>query len=153
MFIHVWIYSCVKNILSDLNYFLLCFMPLFCHCCCCCCFYHRSFPFAGMEFSSECFCGHAVTASRAPEKGLCNMTCSGNRAEICGGAPYISIYQIKSPAEDRPLKGGGAYKGIISKRYSKCIREIWSLQNWKSYTSQSHIKKNVSENSHAPRWP
>lgn len=71
----------------------------------------KSFPFAGMEFSSECFCGHAVTASRAPEKGLCNMTCSGNRAEICGGAPYISIYQIKSPAEDRPLKGGGAYKG------------------------------------------
>ncbi|XP_071849045.1 sialate:O-sulfotransferase 2-like [Apostichopus japonicus] len=59
----------------------------------------KSYPFAGLEFSSECYCAQAVTASKAREKDACNMTCSGNKDQICGGAPYISVYQISTPGQ------------------------------------------------------
>ncbi|KAH9958446.1 copper radical oxidase [Russula dissimulans] len=53
----------------------------------------QGFTLAGLEYSVQCFCGNnlvngAVTASQ----GDCNMACSGNSTEACGGPNRLSVY-------------------------------------------------------------
>lgn len=52
------------------------------------------FSMAGMEYSSECYCGNDFSngASLSLTSGSCNMPCSGNAQETCGGPGSISIY-------------------------------------------------------------
>lgn len=54
--------------------------------------YDLAFPYAGLEFAQECFCDTLMqTIVKAPE-AECNMTCSGDTGEICGGDLRINIY-------------------------------------------------------------
>jgi hypothetical protein len=54
--------------------------------------YDLAFPYAGLEFGQECFCDTLMqTIVKAPE-AECNMTCSGDTGEICGGDLRINIY-------------------------------------------------------------
>lgn len=52
-------------------------------------------PFAGVEYSSECFCGESLKSSavRAPAAD-CYLPCSGNRTEVCGGNSRLNVYQL-----------------------------------------------------------
>ncbi|MCJ1384634.1 hypothetical protein MMC17_007752 [Xylographa soralifera] len=49
---------------------------------------------AGIEYASQCSCGNEIVegGTLAPEDTDCNMACSGNSAEICGGPNRMSIY-------------------------------------------------------------
>ncbi|KAI0371431.1 WSC-domain-containing protein [Pilatotrama ljubarskyi] len=62
----------------------------------------QNFIYAGVEFSNECHCGTGLkqTPRSAPTTD-CNMPCSGDADQSCGGSFRIQIY--KSPA----LPGGG----------------------------------------------
>jgi hypothetical protein len=54
------------------------------------------YTIAGMEFSTQCFCGNSIPAANAPTPGLmgnCMMPCSGDSKEMCGGASLLSLYQ------------------------------------------------------------
>jgi uncharacterized protein YegL len=53
----------------------------------------RGFTFAGTQYGSWCFCGDSYGKSGPANN--CNMRCSGNREEICGGTWANSIYKIK----------------------------------------------------------
>lgn len=52
------------------------------------------FPYAGVEYSRECFCGTDAPPSTAklPDSS-CSMKCSGNTHEVCGGYYAINIYE------------------------------------------------------------
>ncbi|XP_011862628.1 PREDICTED: xylosyltransferase oxt [Vollenhovia emeryi] len=51
------------------------------------------FPYAGTEYSMECFCGmeEPLQTKRLPDSS-CNMKCSGNPRQTCGGYLTINIY-------------------------------------------------------------
>ncbi|XP_077264454.1 xylosyltransferase oxt [Temnothorax americanus] len=51
------------------------------------------FPYAGTEYSMECFCGmeQPLQTKRLPDSS-CNMKCSGNPKQTCGGYLTINIY-------------------------------------------------------------
>ncbi|KAI9813477.1 MAG: hypothetical protein M1827_004153 [Pycnora praestabilis] len=54
------------------------------------------YSIAGLEYSSQCYCGNSLPSSGAPTPGVygnCMMKCSGDSGEYCGGAPFISLYQ------------------------------------------------------------
>lgn len=51
------------------------------------------FTFAGVEYSSECFCGNSIDNGASPASSGCDMACSGNHGETCGGAGRINLYQ------------------------------------------------------------
>lgn len=54
------------------------------------------FTIAGTEYSTQCYCSDEMAADRAPKAGLvgnCEMPCSGNSTEMCGGAATISLYK------------------------------------------------------------
>ncbi|KAK0382968.1 hypothetical protein NLU13_8884 [Sarocladium strictum] len=55
----------------------------------------RSYPFAGVEYAGECFCGSALRAGANPAPAAeCNMACKGNTTELCGGGSRLNVYQL-----------------------------------------------------------
>lgn len=52
------------------------------------------FPYAGVQYSSECFCGSELPTDAVKlADSSCNMKCSGDQHEICGGYYAINIYE------------------------------------------------------------
>ena len=61
-----------------------------------------AFTYFGVEYGAECYCGNAITGGSALIAGStpgvtgCNMVCSGNATEYCGGSNRINIYTYVS---------------------------------------------------------
>ncbi|RAL65885.1 hypothetical protein DID88_005548 [Monilinia fructigena] len=77
---------------------------------------------AGIEYSSECFCGNYIEngGALAPSPADCDMPCSGNGNETCGAGNRLSIYsfgtvRIAPPAsvQKRDLPGDWNYHGCL----------------------------------------
>ena len=57
-----------------------------------------AFTYFGVEYGAECYCGNtvgggsAVVLGSTPDVTGCNMVCSGNATEYCGGPNRINIY-------------------------------------------------------------
>ncbi|KAL0631885.1 hypothetical protein Q9L58_009237 [Maublancomyces gigas] len=53
----------------------------------------RSYQYAGLEYSQECYCGNtlAATAARIPD-AQCNSLCKGNKREYCGASKKMNLY-------------------------------------------------------------
>ncbi|KIM25969.1 hypothetical protein M408DRAFT_202977 [Serendipita vermifera MAFF 305830] len=49
------------------------------------------FTVAGLEFSSECYCGNALPPLSTTEG--CVMACAGDSAHLCGGPDRLNVYQ------------------------------------------------------------
>ncbi|KAH8090992.1 hypothetical protein BXZ70DRAFT_899029 [Cristinia sonorae] len=65
------------------------------------------FPFAGVEFGAECHCGTGFTSSitNVPHT-QCNMACSGNTTEHCGGPALIEVFSGPDPPRAAQLPEG-----------------------------------------------
>lgn len=56
---------------------------------------NAGYMFAGVEFGDECWCDNVIRGIGAPTSSSdCNMPCSGNASETCGGSNRINIYQL-----------------------------------------------------------
>lgn len=57
----------------------------------------NGYEYAGVEYGGECYCGsQLLDASRAPQPGIygnCDMKCTGNVTQTCGGPIALSLYQ------------------------------------------------------------
>ncbi|XP_045766664.1 LOW QUALITY PROTEIN: xylosyltransferase oxt [Maniola jurtina] len=52
------------------------------------------FPFAGVQYSSECFCGEQPPPTTAKTSdGLCDMNCPGDPSQKCGGYFTMNVYE------------------------------------------------------------
>lgn len=56
----------------------------------------QGFQYAGVEYGRECYCGNQILAPGAPASSGCNMACTGNSKELCGGASRMNLYQATS---------------------------------------------------------
>ncbi|KAK8232248.1 hypothetical protein HDK90DRAFT_467432 [Phyllosticta capitalensis] len=63
----------------------------------------KGFVLAGGEYSQECWCGNSITTTKNADTS-CNMACSGNGTEACGGPNLLSVY--KSNAAPPPSCSG-----------------------------------------------
>ncbi|XP_054264373.1 xylosyltransferase oxt-like isoform X2 [Macrosteles quadrilineatus] len=52
------------------------------------------FPYAGVQYVNECFCGNdePLSTARLPDSS-CNMKCPGDPREACGGYYTMNVYQ------------------------------------------------------------
>ena len=66
----------------------------------------RGFRYTGVEYSVECFCGSdlAKTALQVAAE-YCNMACSGNATQPCGGPGRLNLFQ--NPSIPRPQTNPG----------------------------------------------
>ncbi|KAI1841627.1 hypothetical protein JX266_012180 [Neoarthrinium moseri] len=76
----------------------------------------RGYPFAGTEYSSECYCGDKVdeAATKAADTE-CSMACSGDATQPCGAGNRLSVFtgQVSEPVPPAPI-AGWAYEGCYS---------------------------------------
>ena len=55
----------------------------------------QGYPFAGLEFAKECFCGYNTFAQYGKRPDTeCNYKCTGDETTICGGFWRMSIYTV-----------------------------------------------------------
>lgn len=51
------------------------------------------FPFAGLEFGQECWCGVVLANdTQKVDAGECNMPCHGDGSQLCGGRSRLNIF-------------------------------------------------------------
>ncbi|KAH8661991.1 copper radical oxidase [Xylariales sp. PMI_506] len=74
------------------------------------------YPFAGTEYSDECYCGEVVdeAATLAPDSD-CDMPCSGATDEACGAGNRLSVFTgpVAEPVPPAPI-AGWAYEGCYN---------------------------------------
>ncbi|KAL4216555.1 hypothetical protein ACF0H5_024278 [Mactra antiquata] len=63
------------------------------------CVHHCSvegYYFAGVEYSSQCFCGNYLKAYTQHSDSSCSTSCSGDSSQKCGQTWKISVYTTKT---------------------------------------------------------
>ncbi|CAF9930825.1 MAG: hypothetical protein HETSPECPRED_007720 [Heterodermia speciosa] len=90
---------------------------------------------AGMEYSTQCFCGNSITNGGvlANAETDCNTACAGNNKEQCGGGNRMSIYArgdlaVSAPpaAQKAGLPGSWTYKGCITEGTNN--NKVWKYK-------------------------
>ncbi|KAL8637618.1 MAG: hypothetical protein Q9228_005132 [Teloschistes exilis] len=55
------------------------------------------FEYFGTEYARECYCGNMLQDGSVPAPASdCSYTCSGNKAEKCGGSNRLNLYEFNS---------------------------------------------------------
>lgn len=74
----------------------------------------KGFAVAGTEYSRECYCGVALPNQAAADG--CNMACSGDSTQVCGGPNRLSVYSStsSSPPGTNPGPPGWTSVGCYS---------------------------------------
>jgi hypothetical protein len=67
--------------------------------------------YAGVEYSSQCYCGAAYSQTPVVSTS-CDMLCAGNNKEFCGGSGTLNVYQYEASAgkKVRDLRGRGIFR-------------------------------------------
>ncbi|RMD39851.1 hypothetical protein DV735_g5278, partial [Chaetothyriales sp. CBS 134920] len=76
-----------------------------------------TYAFFGTEYSGECFCGNTLAAgsTNASSSAECNMACSGDASEICGGPSRLSLYENTAYSTPQsPSFSGYIYQGCYT---------------------------------------
>lgn len=57
----------------------------------------KGYPYAGTEYSRECYCGVDIGSGTAlaTDQSACNMPCTGDKSQTCGGDALLSLYVAK----------------------------------------------------------
>ncbi len=62
----------------------------------------NGFRYAGLKYYGVCFCGAAVGGTKTDDD-QCNLPCSGDKSQTCGGNDALSIWEDPTfPTEDVP---------------------------------------------------
>lgn len=64
------------------------------------------YSFAGVEFAQECYCGVVLGNGTLPvDSSQCNMPCTGDDSETCGGRGTLNLYVAKDMESTEPCNG------------------------------------------------
>ncbi len=88
---------------------------------------HKGYAYAGLQYGSQCFCGNSY--GRYGAVNNCNMRCSGDSSQVCGGFWANSVYRIRGvggPVAAGP-EGWFSHWKIISKPSWRIAR---SSEGW-----------------------
>ncbi|CAN9341766.1 unnamed protein product [Alternaria sp. RS040] len=55
--------------------------------------YRRAYPFAGVQEGNQCWCSSNVAGEWTKNQTDCNIPCTGNKAEFCGGKGVINVFE------------------------------------------------------------
>lgn len=59
----------------------------------------RGFSYCGVEYGKECYGGSAIlNGGQQADPASCDMRCTGNSTEKCGGSNRINLYQVDGTA-------------------------------------------------------
>lgn len=71
--------------------------------------YRRAFKFAGVQGGNQCWCSSYVTGEGAKNETDCNIPCTGNKADMCGGKGVFNVFEaLKNTAPAATTTNSGA---------------------------------------------
>ncbi|KAG7293052.1 hypothetical protein NEMBOFW57_003098 [Staphylotrichum longicolle] len=71
----------------------------------------KGFPYAGTEYSVECFCGSSLAATAAKvADSVCNMPCSGDATQPCGAGSRLTLFHTTAITGPAPNPGVNGYQ-------------------------------------------
>ncbi|KAK4175772.1 WSC domain-containing protein [Triangularia setosa] len=74
------------------------------------------YPFFGVEYGAECFCGTTLDATSSKlAEGECSMTCAGDHSQQCGGPNRLNIYE-----KPNPVGTGSNLESVGGFQYTSC---------------------------------
>ncbi|KAG8803535.1 hypothetical protein FRC17_006164, partial [Serendipita sp. 399] len=78
----------------------------------------QGFSLAGVEYGRECYCGNTIFGNNRPSSDpICNMACSGDADQTCGGPDAINIYvKDNFPYTTGPAAALSSYSGFENPR-------------------------------------
>lgn len=75
--------------------------------------YNAGYVLAGAEYSAECWCGSSIEAGGAPAPASdCNMQCTGNSSEYCGGPNRLNFYNYTGTPPTTSATGVNPVTGL-----------------------------------------
>ncbi|RDW71276.1 hypothetical protein BP6252_07839 [Coleophoma cylindrospora] len=67
------------------------------------------YGFAGVEYSQECYCSVVMgNGTLLLDESQCNMPCTGDSSEMCGGSRTLNLYVALDLESSEPCTGGSA---------------------------------------------
>lgn len=100
-------------------------------------------PYAGLEYSRECFCSDKLNSKYAPKDGVlgnCNYKCAGDSTQTCGGSGAMSIYHdCKGDTECRnwDINGNSGVQAVSSSKPVPSSTKTSSTKRTSSTAKQS----------------
>jgi hypothetical protein len=73
----------------------------------------RGYEYAGVQDGSQCWCGSGNYSSQGVSAS-CNMACTGNSAETCGGGSTNGVYSAQTEVVPQNLAAGTSYTANVS---------------------------------------
>ena len=68
--------------------------------------FNAGYTLAGAEYSAECWCSTSIGGLGAPATASdCNMLCTGNSSEYCGGPNRLNLYNYSTVVVPPPPSG------------------------------------------------
>ncbi|KAK3378034.1 WSC domain-containing protein [Podospora didyma] len=64
----------------------------------------KGYGLAGVEYSTQCYCGLEIAPGFTYDQTGCNMACGGNGAEMCGGKSRLNIYRNTTFVQPRVIQ-------------------------------------------------
>lgn len=99
------------------------------------------YKYFGVEWSQECYCGDTINSGSVPANASqCNMDCSGDEWEICGGSDRLNMYQMNATLY-KPPPVPTTYPGDSYSEYIGCYTEATNQRalSSKSYSSTTNM--------------
>lgn len=62
--------------------------------------YLRSYKFAGVQEGNQCWCSDYVSGYWTVDQTNCNIPCTGDKNEFCGGKGVIDAFEAEEIDED-----------------------------------------------------
>jgi hypothetical protein len=97
----------------------------------------KNFGVAGVEYSSECYCGYSLTNNSTLGQTGCDMACSGSKTEICGGPSRLSVYNDTTFIPPSIPSSVGTYN------YTGCFTELVNARAISTYEVTSSTSMTV----------
>ncbi|KAL7414958.1 hypothetical protein BDY24DRAFT_278794 [Mrakia frigida] len=92
---------------------------------------------AGVQYSSQCYCSSSVDMTALKTSTACTNTCSGNSAQICGGAYAMNIFT--NPNAASPTTSSSTIKATSTSSSSSSTKFVTSTSSSASAVASSSV--------------
>jgi len=76
----------------------------------------KGYKYAGVQYASQCFCGNDSHNFEIVPDSQCNMKCTGNKDESCGGSWRMNVYSVEEAIADLGVYDLEGNNAILSGR-------------------------------------
>jgi hypothetical protein len=96
----------------------------------------HNFQLAGLQFGTECWCGHFLASGGVVGDIGCDVACKGNPNEICGGLNHNGVFLDTAwiPTANPAIVNGFGYNGCFQELHNARLLSGPSLMNQRNLT-------------------